>query len=714
MRIVLSGAGAAGLGHRPAAAHGRRARPRRRRHRRRRARRPRRPRPQPRGAGRHHQPARRSPGSLRDALAGADVFIGVSAPGILDRRRRRDDGAGRHRVRAGQPRPGGRPGRGPAVGRGRRDRPQRRAEPDQQRAGLPRASSAACSTPAPATSTSRWRSPPPGRSPTSCGRTSSTPPSSSRASSTRHGHATGRVARERPVRAHVGAGAPRVRRTGAMLGDVALPRPAAPVQSVDRALRLLEVLAPAGGRLPITELAARSGLSLGTVHRLLAEPGRPRLRPPGHRPPLRARAPALLPLGDAATRLLGSWAHAVPVAARRALRARPATSRCSRTTTSSTSRRRPAGTGCACSPRSAAASLPHSTAVGKVLLAWQDPEPRAAGAACGWGSPGRTPHTLTTVAAFGAELRAGAASAVGPSTTRKRSWACAASPSPWDPANGRSRPCRSRRPRAGCRPASRTSSTPCASVAGKLGPQPAAARDLTREVPVSTSRKRLSDPAGFRAAVRHSAHGAPSTPRSSRMSSAPQVPVSRAAGRGAEGTGMTAVVEQGTDFPDDTAGRDRPSARSRLAWPSSSGPPSAPSGCSPTGRSCAPTSATGWPTSGSRPPSWCWPRAGSTSWTRSGCAPRPACRSSPAARAPACRAARCRPPTACCSCCRGCGASSRSTPTTRGSSSSPASSTSGSPATRRRTAWRTPPTRRRSWSARSAATSPRTPAARTA
>ena len=46
--------------------------------------------------------------------------------------------------------------------------------------------------------------------------------------------------------------------------------PAATVQSVDRALLLLELLAHAGGRLPISELAQRSALPLGTVHRLLS------------------------------------------------------------------------------------------------------------------------------------------------------------------------------------------------------------------------------------------------------------------------------------------------------------------------------------------------------------------------------------------------------------------------------------------------------------
>ena len=77
-------------------------------------------------------------GDLAGTLRGADVFIGLSAPGILTAERHRDDGRQRHRVRAGQPRARGRPGRGDGVRRGGGNRPQRLPEPDQQRAGLPR------------------------------------------------------------------------------------------------------------------------------------------------------------------------------------------------------------------------------------------------------------------------------------------------------------------------------------------------------------------------------------------------------------------------------------------------------------------------------------------------------------------------------------------------------------------------------------------------
>ena len=77
-------------------------------------------------------------GDLSGAVSGADVFIGLSAPHILDGRKHQKHGRQQHRVRAGQPRARGRPGRGQRVRRGGGHRPQRLPEPDQQRAGLPR------------------------------------------------------------------------------------------------------------------------------------------------------------------------------------------------------------------------------------------------------------------------------------------------------------------------------------------------------------------------------------------------------------------------------------------------------------------------------------------------------------------------------------------------------------------------------------------------
>ena len=76
-------------------------------------------------------------GDLPGAIRGADVFIGVSAPNLLTgddiaRMAPRVD-----RVRAGQPRPGGRPAGSAQARDDRGDRPVRPAEPDQQRARVP-------------------------------------------------------------------------------------------------------------------------------------------------------------------------------------------------------------------------------------------------------------------------------------------------------------------------------------------------------------------------------------------------------------------------------------------------------------------------------------------------------------------------------------------------------------------------------------------------
>ena len=64
-------------------------------------------------------------GSLRDVLEGADVFIGVSAPGILQPERHRAHGARSDRVRDGEPDPGDHARRRGARRRRHGDRPLR-------------------------------------------------------------------------------------------------------------------------------------------------------------------------------------------------------------------------------------------------------------------------------------------------------------------------------------------------------------------------------------------------------------------------------------------------------------------------------------------------------------------------------------------------------------------------------------------------------------
>ena len=80
------------------------------------------------------------------------------------------------------------------------------------------------------------------------------------------------------------------------------------VQSVDRALDLLELMAAAGGTLGLSELAARAGLPLPTIHRLvrtMVKRGYVRQEPSRRY----ALGPRLIPLGDTAGRMVGVWAR---------------------------------------------------------------------------------------------------------------------------------------------------------------------------------------------------------------------------------------------------------------------------------------------------------------------------------------------------------------------------------------------------------------------
>ncbi len=79
------------------------------------------------------------------------------------------------------------------------------------------------------------------------------------------------------------------------------------VQSLDRALLLLECLADAGGSMRLAELEAQTGLPLPTIHRLLrslAHNGYVR-QDPSRRYTL---GPRLIRLGETAGRQLGAWA----------------------------------------------------------------------------------------------------------------------------------------------------------------------------------------------------------------------------------------------------------------------------------------------------------------------------------------------------------------------------------------------------------------------
>jgi IclR family acetate operon transcriptional repressor len=82
------------------------------------------------------------------------------------------------------------------------------------------------------------------------------------------------------------------------------------VQSVGRALDLLEIVGAAGGEIGLSELATRSGLPLPSIHRLvrtLVDRGYMR-QLPNRRYSLGTR---LVPLGQAAGAMLGAWAQPV-------------------------------------------------------------------------------------------------------------------------------------------------------------------------------------------------------------------------------------------------------------------------------------------------------------------------------------------------------------------------------------------------------------------
>lgn len=96
------------------------------------------------------------------------------------------------------------------------------------------------------------------------------------------------------------------RRTGGVLP--AGPRDTGTVQSVERAVVLLEAMADAGVPVTLTDLAVASGLPLPTIHRLVRTlVGRGYV----HRGPARGYSlgPRLVRLGDNAGRMAGRWAR---------------------------------------------------------------------------------------------------------------------------------------------------------------------------------------------------------------------------------------------------------------------------------------------------------------------------------------------------------------------------------------------------------------------
>lgn len=173
------------------------------------------------------------------------------------------------------------------------------------------------------------------------------------------------------------------------------------VQSVERALSLLDVLAGSSRRLSLGEIAAAAGLPPSTAHRLLQTLAvRAFVQQDADRRYLLGSA--LLGLGNSAARLLAANAQpyleeiadfsgettnlALMEDDRIAYVAQAAGRHRMRMFTEIGRR-----------------VLPHSTAVGKVLLAWK-PEDQARRVLGRFGLPQRTAHTITDVEGFLAEL----------------------------------------------------------------------------------------------------------------------------------------------------------------------------------------------------------------------------------------------------------------------------------------------------------------------
>ncbi|MFJ4849954.1 IclR family transcriptional regulator [Streptomyces sp. NPDC088733] len=173
------------------------------------------------------------------------------------------------------------------------------------------------------------------------------------------------------------------------------------VQSLERAFDLLERMADAGGEVGLSELATGSGLPLPTIHRLmrtLVDCGYVRQQPNRRY----ALGPRLIRLGETASRLLGTWARpclaelvdATGETANMALLdgdevvyVAQVPSRHSMRMFTEVGRR----------------VLPHSTGVGKALLAQVPPEEVRALLAR-TGMPAATERTITDPDAFLAEL----------------------------------------------------------------------------------------------------------------------------------------------------------------------------------------------------------------------------------------------------------------------------------------------------------------------
>ncbi len=163
------------------------------------------------------------------------------------------------------------------------------------------------------------------------------------------------------------------------------------VQSVDRALDVLEALVDQGGEAGLSEIATRTGLPYGTIHRLLQTLlARGYVRQESDR--RYALGGALVRVGGAAERMVGAWAE--PYLAKMVeLSGETANMAVLEGDYVVYVAQVPSPRRLRMFAEVGRRVLPHSTAVGKVLLA---DRPDAAAVLERTGLPRRTEHTITT------------------------------------------------------------------------------------------------------------------------------------------------------------------------------------------------------------------------------------------------------------------------------------------------------------------------------
>ncbi|WP_308170017.1 IclR family transcriptional regulator [Acrocarpospora catenulata] len=173
------------------------------------------------------------------------------------------------------------------------------------------------------------------------------------------------------------------------------------VQSVDRALDILEALADLGGEAGLTEIAVRTGLPYGTIHRLLRTLlARGYVRQESDR--RYALGGSLVRVGGVAEGMVGGWAE--PYLAKMVeLSGETANMAVLEGDFVVYVAQVPSPRRLRMFAEVGRRVLPHSTAVGKVLLAER---PDAASVFARTGLPRRTEHTITSVAAMLDELAA--------------------------------------------------------------------------------------------------------------------------------------------------------------------------------------------------------------------------------------------------------------------------------------------------------------------